>query len=88
MQTKEMKKCGEENMTKTIHELLSDPDSLAKLSTAELTALLAPFIPAARKAVLPEEKPFKVGMAIRTMTEVMNNPAFKAQMEALRNSKK
>lgn len=75
-------------MTKTIHEILSDPDSLLKLTTAELTALLQPFIPAARKAVLPEEKPIKTGMAVKTMQELFKNPAFAAQMQALRNSKK
>ena len=73
---------------KTIHEILSDPDALALLTTAELTKLLTPFIPAVRKAVLPEEKSVKVGMSMRTMTELFKNPNFTKLMESARNLKK
>lgn len=41
----------------TIEQILARPaEELASLSTAELTALLSPFFPAARTPVLPEEK--------------------------------
>lgn len=72
---------------KTIHEILSDPDSLSKLSTTELSNLLAPFIPAARKAVLPEERPVKTGMAIKTMAEMFKNPKFLAEIDAFKKAK-
>lgn len=71
-----------------IHDILSDPEKLLLLSDTELKTLLAPFIPLARKAVLPEEKPAKVGIAMRTMKEFLSNPEILAQMDAARAARK
>ncbi len=68
----------------TIHSLLSDPDKLVAMSDSELRAALAPFIPPSRKAVLPEEKPQKVGVQMRAMAEFLKNPALVKEMSAAR----
>lgn len=71
-----------------ISELLSDPEALSKLPLEELTKLLAPYIPEVRKAVLPEEKPSKLGLGTRVVKDFISDPSIKAQLEALRKQMK
>lgn len=67
--------------TKTIHELLTDPEYLLTLTDAELKALLTPYIPLARQAVLPEEKSSKVGLEIKALREAIKDPKLLALMK-------
>lgn len=77
---------------KTIHEILSDPDSLLSLSDSQLKTLLAPYIPEARKAILPEEKASKLGIHSRVMKDVLarfaEDPKMAAALAALRTARK
>lgn len=59
---------------KSIHEILTDPESLASLSEVELKTLLAPYIPLVRKAVLPEESVRKTGLEIRSLQAALASP--------------
>lgn len=73
--------------TKTIHEILSDPEALLALSDEQLKTLLAPYIPETRKALLPEEKPSKLGMSARVMRDVLADPAIAAGLARLREER-
>lgn len=72
----------------TIHELLSNPEKLLALSNDELKKLLEPYIPAARKALLPQEKPGKLGMHARVMFDVLKDPKIAADLAKLRATMK
>lgn len=74
--------------TKSIHEILTDVESLLKLSDEELKKLLEPYIPAARKALLPEEKPSKIGIGTRVMKDFLRDQNILKQVESLRASLK
>ena len=73
---------------KSIHEILSDPEALMKLTDEQLKSLLAPYIPETRKALLPEEKPSKIGLGARVMKDFMSDPNIMKQLEALKASRK
>jgi len=75
-------------MSNSIHSILTDPEALLKLSDERLKALLAPYIPDARKAILPEEKPSKIGVSARLLKEVMNDPTILAGLDAMRKAQK
>lgn len=58
--------------TKSIHELLAQgPDALSALSETELVELLRPYFPATRSAVLPDERPQKVGVEHRLVMSAL-----------------
>lgn len=65
--------------------LLDDPEKLLAMTDEQLRQALAPYIPETRKAVLPEEKPSKIGVSTRVMRDFMSDPSIKSQLEALRN---
>ena len=73
---------------KSIHEILSDPEALLALTDEQLRELLEPYIPATRKAMLPEEKPSKLGLHTRVMMDVMKDPKILADLAKLRESRK
>lgn len=56
------------------------------LTDTQLKTLLEPFIPATRQAVLPEEKPSKLGLATRVMRDVMRDPKIFADIQALKTA--
>lgn len=77
---------------KSFHDVLANPDSLLALTDDQLKAALAPYIPAARKAVLPTEKASKIGLHSRVMKDVtaalQRDPKIAEQLAALRAARK
>lgn len=73
---------------KHINELLDEPEKLIALSDFELKALLAPYFPATRYALLPEAKPKKLGLDVRNVLAAIKNNAVEiAKLKALRSTK-
>jgi hypothetical protein len=58
----------------TINEFLEKypVEDLAKLSDAQLARMLEPYFPLARRAMLPTEKPKKIGVANRALMEAVD----------------
>ncbi len=74
----------------TIQELLSTPpEQLIALSEQELKNLLEPFIPATRLALLPPEKPRKLGVEMRAIKDAIgaNKDEIMKTLEALKARK-
>lgn len=70
----------------SIHDLLNKPvEELLALSPAQLKSLLEPFIPAARKPLLPEEKIPKQGVQMKFAKELIE--ANREAIEALKRMK-
>ena len=58
--------------TVTIEDILNTtPEELSLLSNDKLKELLAPLFPAARKAILPPDKPKKMGVQDRLMRDIL-----------------
>lgn len=72
---------------KSIHEILSDPESLMALSTDDLKKLLEPYIPATRHALLPEEKPSKLGLHSRVMKDFFADPRIAEGLARLKDAR-
>jgi len=62
----------------TLDQLLNlNSTELKKLSTAELEKILAPYYTASRQALLPPDKPEKLGLQVRFIEAYINANAEK-----------
>ncbi len=54
-----------------ITEILADPDKIKSLNDEALGKLLAPYIPLTRQAVLPDDKPEKIGLELKLVRSLL-----------------